>query len=104
MGINRSPTSAWVAERLAKERGLDIKMSFGGFDKIPNDKSDDELRKHFEQYDLIIVMEGYMRRGLVKLGIQRKNIRCLEIPDNYKRDEPVLVDILRESLKLYVRE
>ena len=42
MGINRSPTSASVARVIAGERGLDIEMFYGGFDRLPKDKSVDE--------------------------------------------------------------
>ncbi len=102
-GINRSPTSASIAREIAREKGLDIKMFSSGFDNLVKNVSN-ENRNYFEQYDLLIVMEGYMRRGLIKLGIPKKNIRCLEIPDEYQRNDPVLVDILKESLKLYIRE
>lgn len=49
-------------------------------------------------------MEDVITRGLVRLGVPKKKIRCLEIPDEYQRDDPILVNILKRSLELYVRQ
>ena len=104
VGKNRSPTAASVARDIAKERGLDIEVFYGGFDNLPKDISDEQLKENFEQYDLLVVMEDVITRGLVRLGVPKKKIRCLEIPDEYQRDDPVLVNILKRSLELYVRQ
>jgi len=104
VGKNRSPTAADVARNIAKEKGLDIEMFYGGFDNLPKEMSNEQLRVHFEQYDLLIVMEGFIMSGLVKVGISRQKIRCLEIPDDYQKNDPVLRNILRNSLELYVRK
>ncbi len=101
MGINRSPTSARVAEEIAQQRGLDIKMFYGGYDFFETERTSKE---YFDDYNLIFVMEDYMEQGLVDFGISKSKIRCLYIPDEYNRDDPVLIKILRDNLPLYVRE
>jgi len=48
MGQNRSPTAARVARDIAKERGLDIEMSYGAVDVGELSVETEELRKHLE--------------------------------------------------------
>lgn len=101
VGQNRSPTAARVAKEIAREKDLELEASYGGYDFLEENKVS---REHFDNYDLIVVMEDYMKKGLIELGIQKKKIRNLEIPDEYNRNDPVLVNILRNSLPFYVRE
>ena len=101
MGINRSPTASRVAKEIAQQNGLELEADYGGYWPI---KKNNTPKEHFDNYDLIIVMEDYMEKGLKELGIPNSRIRCLYIPDDYYRDDPILIKILKNSLQLYVRE
>lgn len=98
MGENRSPTAAAVASRLAKEKGLDIEMSYGGIDCV--DSAKPGLLEHFNGFDRIFVMEQYMQRKLIDWGIDRKKVICLYIENIYKRNDYELVRILENSLRV----
>ncbi len=111
MGLNRSPTAARVAKDIASERNLDIEMTYGGIDYIINDMNTnmhlalqiDELRAHFNEFDRIFVMEKYMQEGLEKiLNVSSRKIVCMNIPDEYRRDDPVLTGILQNSLGVLI--
>ena len=106
MGQNRSPTAAEVAAKIVEERGFEAEVCYGGIDFVieecQGDKSGEACRKYrerFQQYDMIFVMESYMQRALLKAGVEKRKIQCLDIPDEYKRNEPLLVEILENSLR-----
>lgn len=101
MGINRSPTAARVAREIAQESNLELEVFYGGYHII---KENQVPKEHFDNYDLIIVMEDYMEKGLLKLGIEKSKIRTLMIPDEYSRDDLSLVKTLKCCLPQYVRE
>lgn len=97
VGCNRNPTAARIAVEIAAERGLKIGAFYGEYNRLGN--LPDELKKnYFDKYDLVFVMESYMYDGLLKLGLQKDKLRCLDIPDEYLRGERRLVDILRNAL------
>jgi predicted protein tyrosine phosphatase len=111
MGLNRSPTAARVAKDIVSERSLDIEMIYGGIDYIINDMNTnmhlalqiEELRAHFNEFDRIFVMEKYMQEGLEKiLKVSPQKIICMNIPDKYRRDDHVLVGILKNSLGILI--
>ncbi len=53
--------------------------------------------------DLIFVMEDYMARELeTRYGQDPAKIVCLDSPDLYMRDDPLLVHVLREALAHFV--
>ena len=53
--------------------------------------------------DLIFVMEEYMARELeTQYGQDPAKIVCLDIPDIYLRDDPILIHILKEALAPFV--
>ncbi len=53
--------------------------------------------------DLIFVMEEYMIHELVAAyGQDPAKIVCLDIPDEYYRDDPILVHILQEALAPFI--
>jgi len=108
-GENRSPTGAYIAQNIARRKGLDIRMSYGcikpfldELEMCPVEILIDKLRKHLDSFDRIFVMEEYMAEGIVGVGISRDKINCLDIPDEYKRNEPVLEKLLEEKLRTLI--
>jgi predicted protein tyrosine phosphatase len=58
-----------------------------------------------DRADLIFVMEDYMARELeTQYGQDPTKIVCLDIPDLYFRDDPLLIHLLKEALAPYVPE
>jgi predicted protein tyrosine phosphatase len=56
-----------------------------------------------DQADLIFIMEDYMARELeIRHQVDPAKIVCLDIPDIYFRDDPLLVHILKEALAPFV--
>lgn len=109
MGQNRSPTAAFAAKKIAQEKGLEIQMFYGGIDwliqnpDINTEINKNNLSEHFNSYDKIFVMEKYMKEGLKKyFDIEPEKIICLNIPDEYIRNEPVLESILENILRLHI--
>lgn len=88
MGINRSATAAFVASRIAETKGLDIKFFYGGIDAFlneleicPSKELENKLKNYLDKHDKIFVMEDYMMKGILKLGIERRKLECLNILD-----------------------
>jgi predicted protein tyrosine phosphatase len=97
-GENRSPTAARVARDIARERGLDIEMSYGGVD---TGRSSSELSEYVLQYDRIFVMEPRMiTERLNRTPVDLRKVFCLYIDDAYNRDDLELVRILNQQLRL----
>lgn len=96
MGVKRSPTAAAVAEDIAKEKGLDIIMSYEGIDDVADSIHD--RKQHYSKYDKIFVMERYMQDRLVNWGVETK-IVCLNIEDIYSKFDSRLIKRLRDKLK-----
>lgn len=105
-GVNRSPTAAFVAQNMARRKGIKTSMSSFGIKPFleeleicPGEFFKDKLRKYLDGFDRIFVMEEYMARGIANVGIDMEKVHCLNIPDNYKRNEPALEGMLEEKLE-----
>ncbi|MGM0530803.1 MAG: phosphotyrosine protein phosphatase [Bacteroidota bacterium] len=98
--MNRSPTAATVFQELVQRKGLDVHvMSAGISGWAARPLNTDVLKKA----DLIFVMEGYMKYEIESIfSVEPGKIIVLGIPDNYDRNDPVLVKILRETLEPYI--
>jgi predicted protein tyrosine phosphatase len=108
-GVNRSPTAVLVAQNIVRRKGIKAGMSSFGIKPFLEELEicsapffRDKLRKYLIGFDRIFVMEEYMARGIENVGIDMKKVHCLDIPDNYKRNEPALERILEEKLERLV--
>lgn len=108
MGVNRSPTAASVAKRIAEYRGLEVVVNYGGIDslvdemKTYSEKEKQRIKRHFNEYDKIFVMEEYMRKKLEEIGVKKRKIFCLYILDEYRRNDPQLARILENILQTHI--
>ena len=93
---NRSPTAERVFRALAAQAGVAVKVSSAGLSPF----SENPLTKDLaDSADLTFVMEDYMARELkTRYAQDPAKIVCLDIPDIYMRDDPLLVHILKEAL------
>jgi len=105
-GQRRSPTAVYVAQNIARRKGIKASMSSFGIKPFLDELEicsapffKDKLRKYLDVFSKIFVMEEYMARGIESFGIDMKKVHCLDIPDNYKRNEPALERILEEKLE-----
>ncbi len=93
---NRSPTAAAVFRALAAQAGLAVEVDSAGISPFSEKPVTKELA---DRADLIFVMEDYMARELeTEFGQDPAKIVCLDIPDVYYRDDPLLVHLLKEAL------
>jgi predicted protein tyrosine phosphatase len=99
---NRSPTAEGVFRALAADAGFEVEVSSAGLSPFSERPVTKELA---DNADLIFVMEEYMARELeTGYGQDPAKIVCLDIPDIYLRDEPLLVHLLKETLAPFVPE
>lgn len=88
---NRSTT----AEKLFRKRF--ITRSAGLYNEKP------VTEKQIQWADVLVVMEDAQRSELAlrfpALYLQ-KRILCLDVPDIYRRDQPELIHILRDKIKI----
>jgi predicted protein tyrosine phosphatase len=97
---NRSPTAEGVFRALAADAGFDVRVSSAGLSPFSERPVTKEL---VDSADLIFVMEEYMARELeTGYGQDPAKVICLDIPDIYLRDDPLLVVILREVLAPFI--
>jgi len=97
---NRSPTAEGVFRAMAAGTGFDVKVSSAGLSPFSERAVTKELA---DSADLIFVMEEYMARELeTQYGQNPAKIVCLDIPDIYLRDDPILVHLLKEALAPFV--
>ncbi len=97
---NRSPTAAAVFRTLAAQAGVAVEVDSAGISPFAERPVTKELA---DRADLIFVMEDYMARELeARYGQDPAKIVCLDIPDVYYRDDPLLVHFLKEALAPYV--
>lgn len=97
---NRSPTAQSVFRALAADAGFDVRVSSAGLSPFSERPVTKELA---DSADLIFVMEEYMARELeTGCGQDPAKIVCLDIPDMYLRNDPILVHILKEALVPFV--
>jgi predicted protein tyrosine phosphatase len=97
---NRSPTAEGVFRALAADAGFDVKVSSAGLSPFSERPVTKELA---DSANLIFVMEEYMARELeTQYGQDPAKLVCLDIPDIYMRDDPILVHLLKEALAPFV--
>lgn len=97
-GMNRAPTAASVARDIARRKGLDIEMVYGGINTYPG--TVDELRQHFSGFDKIFVMECHIKLEMIyDYGIDEKKVIFIHVHDEYTRDEPELRGIFQDRLE-----
>jgi predicted protein tyrosine phosphatase len=97
---NRSPTAERVFRTLAAEAGFEVEVSSAGLSPYAEKSVTKELA---DRADLIFVMEEYMARELeTRYGQNPAKIVCLDIPDMFFRDDPLLVHILKQALAPFV--
>ena len=95
---NRSPAAADVFRTLARQAGVEVGSA--GLSPLAERPMTKELA---DRADLIFVMEDYMARELEsQFGQDPAKIICLDIPDMYYRDDPLLIHLLREALAPFV--
>lgn len=97
---NRSPTAAEVLRALAAQAGFTVEVDSAGISPFAERPVTKELA---DRADLIFVMEDYMARELeTRFDQDPAKIVCLDIPDVYYRDDPLLVHLLKEALAPFV--
>ena len=97
---NRSPTAESVFRALAAQAGFEVEVSSAGMSPFSERPVTKELA---DSADLIFVMEEYMARELeTGCGQDPAKIVCLDIPDIYLRDDPILIHLLKEALAPFV--
>jgi predicted protein tyrosine phosphatase len=98
--VDRSPTAEAVCRRIAAENGLEIEassagVSYGAIRPVTKEMAD--------LADKIFVMErGMVMEMVEEYGQSSAKVVCLEIPDIYERDEPLLVGTLEQRLYEYL--
>ena len=99
--INRSKTAEQVCRKIAEQYGLEIIVSSAGMSQA----SDNPVTKEMaDKADIIFVMEDDMKTELERKYKQNPGkIICLDIPDLYERDDPVLIRILKDALYEYFK-
>lgn len=89
-GIDRSPTAVDVANRLALKKGVELSASFRGLKKVW-DFPDSYLKGYFDLFDKVFVMDDEMKERVLKTGYCPEKVVCLNITDDFVRDDPHLV-------------
>ena len=94
---HRSPTAENVFKEILKERNIKGNVKSAGIDPDARNKLTSKLVRWA---DKIYVMEQYHRELIIKIDPNSKNkIRVLNINDFYLRNDPALVNILKQKLK-----
>lgn len=96
-GAKRSPTFASVARDIISEKGLDITVLARSSGLIRKYK--DTVGEHLDVNDYIVVMDRKDKELIESLGISESKIYCVDVADDYERDDPVLREIAREKLE-----
>ncbi len=97
---NRSPTAENVFRALAAQAGFPVEVGSAGLSPWAERPLTKEMA---DRADLIFVMEDYMAQELeTGYGQDPAKIVCLDIPDVYYRDDPILVYRLKEALAPFV--
>lgn len=111
MGMDRSPTAARVAKSMAIERKVEIDAHSCGIAPYiaeaqnPSITSErrEEIRRYFDQYDTLFVMQEFMAENLIGLfNVNKDKIKCLDIPNFYQWEDSHLVDILEDRLDKWI--
>lgn len=101
---NRSPTAEYVCNEIAKEKGLEIKANSAGY--CADDDCNELSEFLLETSDKIFLMEENMIKILERnyeTKIPKDKIVVLDIPDEYQRGQPELVNILRYKLEEWMK-
>ncbi len=97
---NRSKTAVEVFQSLARQKGIKKETASAGISTLAEQAVTVALLKKAE---LIFVMEYYMKEQIQNVyDIPAGKIINLNIPDMYERNDPVLVQILREEISKYI--
>jgi predicted protein tyrosine phosphatase len=92
----RSPTAKDVCRKIAKANDFDIEAGSAGISRASNRPLTKGMA---DKADKIFEMEEDMRIRLVQDYEQNAaKIICLDIPDVYNRDDPILIHILEGKL------
>jgi predicted protein tyrosine phosphatase len=98
--MDRSPTAEAVCERIAAENGLEIEASSAGTSLGANRPVTKQMA---DLADKIFVMEPHMATELVEeYGQNPAKIVCLNIPDVYVQNDPILVQRLEAKIYEYL--
>ena len=100
-GAKRSPTAASVAREIAEEKGLDIEMNYGAADAIGKENAK-YMKTHLSRYKKKFVMQKDIYDKLESIGVNMKEVFCLDIPDIYERQDNQLREILRRKLQALI--
>jgi predicted protein tyrosine phosphatase len=98
--LNRSKAAERICYNLAQAKGLDIICESAGVNPAAERKV---TRQIADQADMIFVMEDYMKKILIYDFQQPADkIICLDIPDIYYINDPVLEKILIQEIAPYL--
>jgi predicted protein tyrosine phosphatase len=98
---DRSPFAAAVCRKMARERGLEIKVSSAGISSNAITRITNEL---VEDADKIFVMEEYMGRKIIKeYGQNPKKIVCWDIDDEYEPTGKTWIEDIRGRLDEFLQ-
>lgn len=99
--MHRSKTAEDVCKKIVEQNNLGISVSSAGMSRGCANPISEELA---DTADVIFVMEEHMKIELEKIyGQDPGKIVCLDIPDLYERNDPMLVRILRTQLYEHFR-
>jgi len=94
--MHRSKTAEEVCRKIAKENSLQISVISAGMSQACANRVSKQIA---DKADIIFVMEEHMKAELEETyGQDPGKIVCLDIPDLYQRNDPMLVRILRSQL------
>lgn len=102
VNIQRSPTAADVMKKLLGKGNYDIESA--GIEAIEEWGGRQITKEMIQDADLIYVMEEFQADYIVDLvPSARDKIRVLNIPDMFYRNDPKLIEILKEKLEPEVK-
>ncbi|MBW3020360.1 hypothetical protein KY334_03610 [Candidatus Woesearchaeota archaeon] len=97
-GINRSYLASKIAKEISQKRDLEINVNNCGIEYVLDFVKEGS---DFFNYDKYFVMEEDMVSDLKKIGILEEKIICLNIKDDFLKDNILLRKILEEKLTNY---
>ncbi len=98
--IDRSRTAEDLCRGIAQHRGLAIDATSAGMSEAAENPLTQEQA---DQADLIFVMEEWMRNEMQsKFRQPAGKVICLDIPDEFRRGDILLMRTLRDALMPYL--
>ncbi|MGL1936112.1 MAG: hypothetical protein OCD01_13875 [Fibrobacterales bacterium] len=95
--------------RLRSPTGQEVFSQYEGIDAIGAGTNKDAATTVsgdlIEWADIVFVMEKTHRNKVTRKFnnlLRDKKLVCLDIPDNYERMDPVLIDLLKSKLRKYI--